>query len=65
MIQIRGIPISPSEASSITSYDMLHRQGYLLYVKFYPPKADIVFLFKSRKDRDEIYNNIQAQQEAE
>ena len=63
MIQIRGIPISPSEASSITSYDMLHRQGYLLYVKFYS-LADIVFLFKSRSDRDEIYNNIQAQQEA-
>ena len=63
MIQIQGIPIDPEKARNIVSCDLSHR-AHLICVNFHPPLADIIFLFNTEEERDEIFNNIQIQQEA-
>jgi hypothetical protein len=64
MIYIQDIPIDPEEADNIVSYDTISNQKkhYLIRVNFYPPKADVIFLFKDEEDRDRAFSD--AQQEA-
>jgi hypothetical protein len=45
-------------------FDTISKGGkhYLIRVNFYPPKADVIFLFKDEEDRDRAFSD--AQQEA-
>lgn len=61
MIQVQGIPIDPERARNIVSCDLSH-QAYLIRVNFYPPMADIIFLFRDEESRDLAFSD--AQQEA-
>lgn len=63
-IQIQDIPISSEEARDIVSYDTVsnRKRRYLIRVNFYPPLADLIFLFKDEESRDRAFSD--AQQEA-
>ena len=63
-IHIQGLQISPEEAKDIVSYDTVSKgeKYHLIRVNFYPPLADIIFLFKDEESRDEAFSD--AQQEA-
>lgn len=59
MISIQDVVIDPQKAKNIISCNMLCRKGYLIVVNFYPPLADIIFLFRSKKNRDKAFNDAQ------
>ena len=64
MIHIQDVPISSEEAKDIVSYDTTSKgkKFHLILVNFYPPLADIIFLFKDEESRDVAFSD--AQQEA-
>ena len=64
MIQIQGVPIRQEEAKNIVSYDTISNQKryHLIRVNFHSPLADIIFLFKDEKSRDQAFSD--AKQEA-
>ena len=63
-IQLQGVQISSEEAKNIVSYDTIsnRKRYHLIRVNFYPPKADIIFLFKDERSRDEAFKDAQQQE---
>jgi len=57
-IQIRGLSINPKQARDLISYNLTRTQCPVISVNFYPPLADIVFLFKNKEERDNKFEDI-------
>jgi len=62
-IQIGGLSINPKKVRNLISHNLARTQCPVISVNFYPPLADIVFLFKSKKERDDKFDDIRKRQE--
>jgi len=62
-IQIRGLSINPKHASNVVSSNLTRTQVPTICVNFKRPLADIIFLFRTKKERDNKFNDIRKRQE--
>lgn len=63
-LQILGVSIIPKELINIATQNIRGAEIFLICVNFYPPKGDLIFIFRSEEDRDREFNNIQIQCDA-
>jgi len=62
-IQIGGASLDPTKIHSLAALNLLRTRCPVICVNFHPPLSDVVFLFRSEKDRDEKFNDIRKRQE--
>lgn len=63
-LQILGVSVIPEEIINIATQNIRGARTFLICVNFHPPKGDLVFVFRSREDRDREFDNIQIQCDA-
>jgi len=62
-IQIMGSSMNPRQVQSLVSRNLLRTQHPVISVNFHPPLADVVFIFKNKRERDDKFDDIRKRQE--
>ena len=62
-IQIAWLSINPKRVHNIVSCNTAKGGHPVICINFHPPLANLIFPFRSERDRDEKFNDIRKRQE--